>query len=101
MLSTDPRYLGPVILVVALVAILLICRWVFSTDRPAPVAVTDPVDYGLLEPVTHVRTLDDAVMLRELLGGAGIRGTVAPSPEGFAVLVFSSDARRARELVRA
>ena len=100
MLSTDPQYLGPVVLVLALAVILLICRWVFSTDRPAPPAVTGPVDYGLLEPVTHVRTLDDAVMLRELLSEAGIRGTVAQSPEGFAVLVFDSDVSRARQLVR-
>ena len=100
MLSTDPPYLGPVVLVVALVVILLICRWVFSTDRPALPSVLEPVDYGLLEPVTEVRTLDDAVMLRELLRSQGIRGTVAQTPSGFSVLVFHTDLGRARDLVR-
>jgi hypothetical protein len=91
---------GPAIAALALAIIVLICRWVFSTDRPTPPPAADPGDYGLLEPVTVVRTLDDAQMLRSLLLDAGIRGTVASTPEGFAVLVFSGDARRARELVR-
>jgi hypothetical protein len=91
---------GPAIAALALGIIVLICRWVFSTDRPTPPPPSEPGDYGLLEPVTVVRTLDDAQMLRSLLQDAGIRGTVATTTEGFAVLVFSGDARRARELVR-
>ena len=69
--------------------------------QPPPAHRPDrPGDYGLLVPVTVVRTVDDAQMLRGLLREAGIRGTVAPVTDGFTVLVFSDDAVRARELVR-
>ncbi len=91
---------GPLIAIAALGLIILICRWVFSTDRPAPTPAATPSDFGLLEPVAVVRTLDDAQMLRSVLTDAGIRGTVTGSAGGFAVLVFSADAVRARDLVR-
>lgn len=93
---------GPLIAVAALGLIILICRWVFSTDRPAPAAATSPTptDFGLLQPIAVVRTLDDASMLRSVLKDAGIRGTVTDTDGGFAVLVFSADASRARDLVR-
>lgn len=95
---------GPAIAVCALGVIVLICRWVFAPSGSTPPGPKPPVqrgDFGLLEPVTVVRTLDDAHMLRAILREAGIRGTVADSAGGFAVLVFRDDARRARELVRA
>jgi hypothetical protein len=91
---------GPLIAVAALGLIILICRWVFSTDRPAPTPPVSRGDYGLLEPVAVVRTVDDATMLRSVLRDAGIRGTVADAAGGFAVLVFRDDATRARQLVR-
>jgi hypothetical protein len=91
---------GPLIAVLALGVIILICRWVFSVDRPAATGPVAKGDYGLLEPITVVRTLDDATMLRSVLRDAGIRGTVADAPGGFAVLVFRDDASRARDLVR-
>lgn len=91
---------GPLIAVLALCVIILICRWVFSVDRPAAKQPAAKGDYGLLEPITVVRTLDDATMLRSVLRDAGIRGTVADAPGGFAVLVFRDDASRARDLVR-
>jgi hypothetical protein len=100
-LSTYPHYAGPLILAAALVTVLLICRWVFAPHHPAPRAPELRGDFGLLVPITVVRTVDDAQMLRELLRDAGIRGTVADAPGGFAVLVFRDDAMRARELVRA
>ena len=104
---TDYSYvLGPVVALLALGVIVLMCRWVFSTStrdqrsaaRRASAATAG--DYGLLVPVTTVRTPEDAELLRGLLKQAGIRGTVAPSPEGaYAVLVFRADALRARDLV--
>jgi hypothetical protein len=64
-------------------------------------------DYGLLVPVAQVRTRDDAEMLRTVLQDAGIRCTLGEAaddgPEaerpGLAVLVFRTDADRARDLV--
>jgi hypothetical protein len=93
---------GPLIACGALGVIILICRWVFSTDHrvPTPTRPSGPVDYGLLQPVAVVRTAEDAEMLREVLRGAGIRGTVSRVDAGFAVLVFADDAGRARDLVR-
>jgi hypothetical protein len=85
----------------ALGVIVLICRWVFSTDHRTPPAPPRPrADYGLLEPVTVVRTRDDANMLCDVLRGAGIRGTVTETEGAFAVLVFRSDVDAARDLVR-
>jgi hypothetical protein len=99
-LTTSPQYAGPVIFAVALVAILLICRWVFAPNHRPPTRPQDSGDFGLLVPVATVRTVDDAHMLRDLLRDAGIRGTVTESADGFAVLVFGDDAARARALVR-
>ncbi len=58
-------------------------------------------DYGLLVPVSTVRTRDDALMLRELLREAGIRANVSEGelPGEQVVLVFRSDATRAKQLV--
>jgi hypothetical protein len=92
---------GPIIALAALGLIVLICRWVFAVPNRPSVRLPDTSgDFGLLEPVSVVRTADDAQMLRELLAAEGIRATVADADEGFAVLVFSRDARRARDLVR-
>lgn len=100
MLAGYHYFEGSLIAAVALAVIALICRWVFSTDRPARPTPTESHDYGLLVAVTVVRTLDDAEMLREVLRDAGIRGTVTPAPDGYSVLVFRSDLGRARSLVR-
>jgi hypothetical protein len=99
-LSSYPHYAGPLILAVALLVILLLCRWVFAPNHRSRPAPHERGDFGLLVPITVVRTMDDATMLRELLRDAGIRGTVADAAGGFAVLVFRDDALRAKQLVR-
>lgn len=99
--------IGPAMALVALAVIVLLCRWVFSTghrdDRTARrlAAARSQGDYGLLVPVATVRTPDDAALLREVLGTAGIRCTVtgAQQPGELAVLVFRADALQARQLV--
>ena len=97
--------LGPLVAAGALGVIMLICRWVFSTDhRDDRTArrlekARARGDYGLLVPITRVRTVEDAEMLRSLLRDAGIRATVAEQQEGTDVLVFRGDALRARDLV--
>ena len=91
---------GPAIAVAALGLIVLICRWVFTPNRPVGRPAATPGDFGLLTSIAVVRTRDDAAMLLELLRDAGIRGTVADAAGGFAVLVFPGDVSRARSLVR-
>jgi hypothetical protein len=98
-LTSYPHYAGPLILAVALVVILLLCRWVFTPNHTAPRRPEERGDFGLLVPVAVVRTLDDAQMLRDLLHDAGIRCTVTAADGGLAVLVFADDADRARQLV--
>lgn len=98
--------LSPLVALAAVGVIVLLCRWVFSTshrDQRAAQrevrAAARPDDYGLLVPVSASRTREDAEALREVLVRHGIRGTVAASGEGAAVLVFRADADRARSLV--
>lgn len=96
---------GPLIVSAALGVIILICRWVFSTDaRDDRTAqrlqkARAAGDFGLLVPVATVRTPDDAAMLREVLTAAGIRSTLGGGELGTDVLVFRGDAARARDLV--
>jgi hypothetical protein len=94
--------LGPLVAVAALGLIVLICRWVFSTehrdDRTARRLEKAIGDYGLLVPVATVRTRDDAQMLRDVLKGAGIRAGISGE---YDVLVFTKDLQRARSLVGA
>jgi hypothetical protein len=102
--------LGPVVAAAALGVIVLICRWVFSTDgrdertaRRLEKALSTR-DYGLLVPVATVRTRDDADMLRGVLLDAGLRASVSADPEDPAVLevlVFARDLDQARRLVSA
>ena len=99
--------IGPLVASAALLVIVLMCRWVFSTkdrDRRAARRVQAPkasrsADYGLLVPIASVRTREDAEMLRGVLAGARIRCTVAADATGADVLVFRADALRARDLV--
>lgn len=98
---------GPLVAFGALVVLILICRWVFSTKtrdertarRLAALAVPRGGDYGLLVPIATVRTRADAEMLRAVLREGGIRCTVSADDEGADVLVFRADALRARDLV--
>ena len=99
--------LGPVVAAGALGVIVLMCRWVFSTDtrsrRTAQRRRSQPdarADYGLLVPVAAARTVEDAALLRDVLRAAGVRATLAPGADGrVALLVFRADAARARDLV--
>ena len=85
------------IAVLAMVLVALICRWVFSPTHDAPVRRTaEPVDYGLLVPVTQAPSAEDALMLRDHLVAEGVRASVNGAHE---VLVFRRDLDRARQLV--
>lgn len=98
---------GTLLAVVAMVVIVLLCRWVFSTrDRDRRIAqrlerARSRGDYGLLVPVVTGRTAAEALRVRAVLAEAGIRGTVGEGerPGEVQVLVFRDDADRARSLV--
>ncbi len=91
--------IAPVVAIAALGLIVLICRWVFSTENRDERRLTKAVgDLGLLVPVALVRTRDDAEMLKGVLAEAGIRAGISGEYE---VLVFTKDLQRARSLVSA
>jgi hypothetical protein len=98
---------GMVVALGAMVVLVLLCRWVFSTthrdDRTAKrlEKLRSQGDYGLLVPVAHVRSEADAELLRGVLREAGIRATVADGERAGerVVLVFRADVDRARSLV--
>ncbi|MEO6204123.1 MAG: hypothetical protein ABIO67_01880 [Mycobacteriales bacterium] len=95
---------GPLVAVAALAVIIVICRWVFSTNartvRTTANAPAAGTDYGLLEPVIRAATETDTHALQQRLREAGIRSTVVEDSHGYDVLVFARDAARARDLVR-
>jgi hypothetical protein len=84
-----------VVAVVALLLIVLMCRWVFAPTH-THVHAERPADYGLLVPVAASPTAADAEMLRDVLVAEGIRASVGAGHE---VLVFAEDLDRARALV--
>jgi hypothetical protein len=92
--------LAPLIAAAALGIMVLICRWVFSSDHHEVRHRSDD-GYGLLVPVATVRTRDDAEMLRGVLVQAGIRAGVSEEAGELHVLVFTKDLPRARSLVAA
>lgn len=107
MLSTGPSYLSVLpVLALALAAVVLLCRWTFSTStRDARRARAQERarlagDWGLLTPVASVDSSLEADALRAQLRAAGLRATCSPDGLGrHAVLVFHADADRARALL--
>ena len=98
---------APLVALAALGLIILICRWVFSTDVRDERAARRLArarargDHGLLVPVVTTDDEADGIRLRDVLRDKGLRATVAEgADEGtWAVLVFRADADRARRLV--
>lgn len=92
---------GPLAALFALAVVILICRWAFAPPKRRPQLPARPDDYGLLVPVAHARSVDDADLITAALSAGGVRSTVAPGEgAGWRVLVFSADAQRAEQLVR-
>ena len=79
---------GPLVAFGALVVLILICRWVFSTKtrdertarRLAALAVPRGGDYGLLVPIATVRTRADAEMLEAIRALSNLHGPLGARP---------------------
>lgn len=94
--------LGPIIAFVVIAALALILRWTFRSElsRTEAEIFADPEDYGLLRVAGVVEGDAEARIMQSLLAQAGIRSTVAPSPDGrLRVLVFEKEIEAARRLV--
>ena len=98
---------GMLVALVAMVLLVLLCRWVFSTGdreqrrRPAAREGPQPRRLRPARPGRHGGEPGGAQQRRDVLTAAGIRCTVAEGlePGTLAVLVFRADADRARPLV--
>jgi hypothetical protein len=76
-----------------------ILRWSSSSEFKTVIPERTTNDFGLLRPVATVEDRAVARALRQLLGRAGIRATVAPAGDGWMhVLVFEAELDRARRL---
>ncbi len=96
--------LGPVTALLAVILLILLCRWTFGTGSSAVLSKWDQRrrNYGLLVPVAFVPTFAGAEQLRLHLADNGVRATIAVSSGprlGMDVLVFPQDAEAAHRLL--
>ncbi len=94
---------GPVIAVIVVCIIGLGMRWAFKPTRPRTGPIPDAAEsaeLGLLDVIAPHLSRSDALRLRARLDQAGIRSSMSRRHDGAVdVLVFRSDAERARELL--
>ncbi|GAA5182403.1 hypothetical protein GCM10023322_19320 [Rugosimonospora acidiphila] len=90
---------GPLIAFAMIGVLAAIPRWASSSDHKTSLPDRTTEDFGLLAPAATVEDQAVAQALRQLLGRAGIRATVAPAGDGWVhVLVFETELDRARRL---
>jgi hypothetical protein len=101
-LGSSLYFLAPIIAFAVVGALGAILRWTFNSD-PARVQErisAGPQDYGLLSVAAEVDSVTEARAMQQVLTGAGIRSTIAPSGTGrVRVLVFEAEIETARRLV--
>jgi len=94
---------GPIIAFLGIGALVLVLRWAFGGRRTsvvAPAARPGSADaYGLLVPIANPGTFVEGEIIRRRLHDAGIRANLAQTLDGPRVMVWPSDADRARALL--
>jgi hypothetical protein len=91
---------GPLLALAAVAALAVVLRWTFGPGQTRPPWSPRAEDFGLLTPVTTVEDPQTASGVRVRLREAGIRSTLTVTPDArISVLVFDSEADRARQLV--
>jgi hypothetical protein len=94
---------GPLVALGLVGVFALLLRWAFGRGRSlvaGPPRPGPPDDYGLLVPVAEPATFVEAELLCRRLVDAGVRATLAPTTAGPRVLVFPSEEKVARALLR-
>jgi hypothetical protein len=89
---------------IVLGALALLMRWIFRPSRPhgsGPLLdASDSTELGLLDVIATALPRQAAMDIRAALGDAGIRSSMSRRRNGnLDVLVFHTDADRARELL--
>jgi hypothetical protein len=97
--------LGPLLALLGIGTLVFILRWAFSGRNhslisPIPKAA-GALDYGLLTPIATPTSHIEAGLWQEALRQAGVRATITATADGPRLMVFSSDAVRATEIVSA
>ena len=93
---------GPVVALLVVAALAVLVRWAFSSGSSLVERTPrtgDASDYGLLVQVAAPADTAAAETIQRSLEENGIRATIAPTPDGPRVLVFPSDADRARHVL--
>jgi hypothetical protein len=91
---------GPLLALVALAGLAVVLRWTFGPGPTRGPWSPRPEDFGLLTAVTTVEDPQTATGVRRRLREAGIRSTLTVTHDArISVLVFDSEADRARRLV--
>ena len=92
----------PLMVVIVLGILVLALRWAFgkkSSVVAAPPKSGTPDEYGLLVPAASPETFIEAEMIRMKLEEAGIKASIASTTDGPRVMVWPSDAERAKLVV--
>jgi len=93
---------GPFVAVVLIGVFVLILRWAFSRGGSVVAAAPRPgtsEEYGLLVPVAAPATYVEGEVLRRRLEESGVRANLATTLDGPRVMVWPSDAERARDVL--
>lgn len=93
---------GPLVALAALVVIVALLRWTFrrgSSVVARPADAGSPDSYGTLVPVAEPPNEAAATAIGLQLAAAGLRSTPAHTTDGWRVLVFARDERRARDVL--
>lgn len=91
--------LGPLILLVAVAALVLALRWAYGGSTSVPPRRASR-DFGLLRAVATLDDPDQASALRGMLADSGIRSTISRTDDGRTiVLVFAADLDGARQVL--
>lgn len=95
-------FFGPVIALLALLVLILLLRWAFSTghslvERPSRKGAAS--EYGLLVAVAAPPTFIEGEILRQSLERQGVKANLANTLDGPRLMVFPRDEKRARELL--
>lgn len=99
--AQGPSFIWAPVIAFAIVGLLaLVLRWAASGRKDSLLATRTKsgavTDYGLLVPVATPVDLADGQRLTERLESMGIRSTLTTTHSGLRLMVFPSDAERAR-----
>lgn len=86
---------GPVMAVLALVVLVFVMRWAFSSGVShvaAPARRGRPTEYGMLTPIAEPADEDQALAMQRILANAGYSATIVDTTQGLRVMAWPAQA---------